>query len=34
MFAGLGAAELKALARLFRPRLLVPNEAVIRSSCG
>jgi CPA1 family monovalent cation:H+ antiporter len=30
MFAGLGAAELKALARLFRPRLLVPNEAVIR----
>jgi monovalent cation:H+ antiporter, CPA1 family len=30
MFAGLGAAELKALARLFRPRLLVPDEAVIR----
>ena len=30
MFAGLGAAELRALARLFRPRLLVPNEAVIR----
>ena len=30
MFAGLGAAELKALARLFRPRLLVPDEMVIR----
>jgi CPA1 family monovalent cation:H+ antiporter len=30
MFAGLGAAELKALARLFRPRLLVPDEVVIR----
>jgi len=30
MFAGLGAAELKALARLFRPRLLVPEEVVIR----
>ena len=26
MFAGLEAAELKALARLFRPRLLVPDE--------
>jgi monovalent cation:H+ antiporter, CPA1 family len=30
MFAGLGAAELKALARRFRPRLLVPGEVVIR----
>jgi len=30
MFAGLGAAELRALARLFRPRLLVPEEMVIR----
>ena len=30
MFAGLGAAELKALGRLFRPRLLVPEEVVIR----
>jgi monovalent cation:H+ antiporter, CPA1 family len=30
MFAGLGAAEVKALARLFRPRLLVPGEVVIR----
>jgi len=30
MFAGLGAAELKELARLFRPRLLVPDEVVIR----
>lgn len=30
MFAGLGAAELRALARLFRPRLLVPEEVVIR----
>ena len=30
MFAGLGEAELKALARLFRPRLLVPDEVVIR----
>jgi len=30
MFAGLGAAELRALARLFRPRLLVPDEMVIR----
>jgi monovalent cation:H+ antiporter, CPA1 family len=30
MFAGLGAAELRALARLFRPRLLVPDEVVIR----
>ncbi|MBV9151738.1 MAG: cyclic nucleotide-binding domain-containing protein, partial [Alphaproteobacteria bacterium] len=30
MFAGLGAAEVKALARLFRPRLLVPDEVVIR----
>jgi CPA1 family monovalent cation:H+ antiporter len=31
MFAGLGAAELRALARLFRPRLLVPDERVIRA---
>ena len=30
MFAGLGAAELQALARLCRPRLLVPEEVVIR----
>ena len=30
MFAGLGAAELRALARLFRPRLLLPEEMVIR----
>ena len=29
-FAGLGVAELRALARLFRPRLLVPDEVVIR----
>jgi monovalent cation:H+ antiporter, CPA1 family len=31
MFSGLGAAELRALARLFRPRLLVPDELVIRA---
>src|ERR1700726_841897 len=30
MFAGFGAAELRALVRLFRPRLLVPDEVVIR----
>jgi CPA1 family monovalent cation:H+ antiporter len=30
MFAGFGAAELRALARLFRTRLLVPDEMVIR----
>ncbi len=30
MFAGLEAAELKALVRLLRPRLLVPDEAIIR----
>ena len=30
MFAGLSTAELRALARLFRPRLLVPDEVVIR----
>ena len=30
MFAGLEEDELKALARLFRPRLLVPDELVIR----
>jgi CPA1 family monovalent cation:H+ antiporter len=29
MFAGLGPAEVKALARRFRPRLLVPDERVI-----
>jgi monovalent cation:H+ antiporter, CPA1 family len=31
MFAGLGEAELRALARRFRPRLLVPGEVVIRT---
>src|SRR5262249_58570231 len=31
MFPALGAAELRALARLFRPRLLVPDERVIRA---
>jgi CPA1 family monovalent cation:H+ antiporter len=30
MFAGFGVAELRALGRLFRPRLLVPDEVVIR----
>ncbi len=30
MFAGFGAAELRALARLCRPRLLIPDEVVIR----
>jgi monovalent cation:H+ antiporter, CPA1 family len=30
MFAGLSPAELRMLARLFRPRLLVPDEVVIR----
>jgi CPA1 family monovalent cation:H+ antiporter len=30
MFAGLADAELRALARLFRPRLLVPDEVVVR----
>jgi monovalent cation:H+ antiporter, CPA1 family len=30
MFAGLGAAERRALARRFRPRLLVPDEVIIR----
>ncbi len=30
MFSGLGPAEQKALARLFRPRLLVPDEVIIR----
>ncbi|HUH85602.1 MAG TPA: cation:proton antiporter, partial [Stellaceae bacterium] len=30
MFADLGAAELRALARLCRPRLLLPDEVVIR----
>jgi monovalent cation:H+ antiporter, CPA1 family len=30
MFAALGPSEIKALARRFRPRLLVPDEIVIR----
>jgi CPA1 family monovalent cation:H+ antiporter len=30
MFRGLGPVELKALARLFRPRLALPEEKVIR----
>ena len=30
MFAALDAAEIKALARRFRPRLLVPDEVVIK----
>ena len=30
MFAGLGPTEIKALARRFRPRLLVPDEVIIR----
>ena len=30
MFADLGSAELRALARLCRPRLLLPDEVVIR----
>jgi len=30
MFAGLEGAELGALVRLFRPRLLVPDEVIIR----
>ena len=30
MFAGLDAGARKELARLFRPRLLVPNETIIR----
>lgn len=30
MFAGLEPVELKALARLFRPRLLVPDEMIIK----
>ena len=30
MFAGLEPAELKALVLLFRPRLLVPDEAIIK----
>jgi monovalent cation:H+ antiporter, CPA1 family len=30
MFRGLGAVELKALARLFRPRLALPEENIIR----
>jgi monovalent cation:H+ antiporter, CPA1 family len=31
MFAGLSPAAVKALARRFRPRLLLPGEAVIRT---
>jgi CPA1 family monovalent cation:H+ antiporter len=31
MFAQLGPDELKALARRFRPRLLVPDEVIIRN---
>jgi len=31
MFSALGPAEIKALARRFRPRLLVPDEVVIRT---
>jgi monovalent cation:H+ antiporter, CPA1 family len=30
MFSGLKPAEIQALARLFQPRLLVPDEVVIR----
>jgi Na+:H+ antiporter len=30
MFRGLGATEIKALARLFRPRLALPEEKIIR----
>jgi CRP-like cAMP-binding protein len=30
MFAGLGGAETRALARLFHPRLVVPDEVIIR----
>ncbi len=30
MFVGLGPAEIKALARRFRPRLLVPDELIIK----
>jgi CPA1 family monovalent cation:H+ antiporter len=30
MFAGLEPAELKALVPLFRPRLMVPDEAIIK----
>ncbi|HVC51746.1 MAG TPA: cation:proton antiporter [Stellaceae bacterium] len=30
MFSGLGEVEVKALARRFRPRLLVPDEPIIR----
>ncbi|HVH79371.1 MAG TPA: cation:proton antiporter [Stellaceae bacterium] len=30
MFSGLGPTEIKALARRFRPRLLLPGEVVIR----
>jgi len=30
MFQGLGEAEIQALARLFRPRLALPEEKIIR----
>ncbi|HLI10264.1 MAG TPA: cation:proton antiporter [Alphaproteobacteria bacterium] len=30
MFRGLGSAEIKALARLFHPRLALPDEKIIR----
>jgi CPA1 family monovalent cation:H+ antiporter len=30
MFRGLSAAEIKALARLFKPRLALPEEKIIR----
>jgi len=30
MFSGLDSAEIKALARRFRPRLLVPDEVIIK----
>src|SRR5581483_6326128 len=31
LFSGLTSAELDALARLFRPRLLVPGEMLMRT---
>jgi Na+:H+ antiporter len=31
MFSGLGPDEIKALARRFRPRLLVPDEVIIKT---
>jgi len=30
MFRGLSAAEIKALARLFKPRLALPEETIVR----